>query len=83
MALEEGQRRTDAGACGHDDDAAKDESDTHDAHGGSAASPEVLGWIVDELRGPVAVLGDQDCVALLAVLVGDRGEAVVFEERLG
>lgn len=83
MALEEGERWSDTCPCGHDDNTFEDECDAHDAHGGCAAGVEVLGWIVDDTCSPVAVLGDQDGVAMLAVLVGDGGEAVVLKERLG
>lgn len=71
MALEERQSRADAGTSGHDDDATKDETNTHDTDGGSATRVEVLGRVVDQLGSPVAVLGDQDRVAMLAVRVGD------------
>lgn len=82
MRVEKGHERPNAGSGSDEDDAVEDLGDARDAEGGDASGPEERGRrVVDELMGPISVVGDDDGKGGFFVGVGDGGEFVVFDQR--
>lgn len=82
VRVEKGHERSDARSGSDEDDAAEDFGDARDAQGGNASGPEER-WrrVVDELMGPISVVGDDDGKGGFLVGVRDGGEFVIFDQR--
>lgn len=79
---DDGETRSDARSCGDEDDGFEGGADANDAAGRDAAFPDVGRRRLDGVLGEVSCVADDDG-EVLAVGVGNGGEAVPVSERVG